>query len=34
MAAAIILATARRRRAEIVTGDADFEGLPRVTLIR
>lgn len=34
MADAIILATARRQRAEIVTGDADFEGLPGVTLIR
>ncbi len=34
MADAIILATARRRHAEIVTGDADFEGLPGVTLIR
>lgn len=34
MADAIILATARRQRAEIVTGDADFDGLPGVTLIR
>jgi len=34
MADAIILATARRQRAEIVTGRADFEGLPGVTLIR
>lgn len=34
LADAIILATARRQRAEIVTGDADFEGLPGVTLIR
>ena len=34
MADAIIFATAARCRAEIVTADADFEGLPRVTLIR
>ena len=34
MTDAIILATAKRHRAEIVTGDADFEGLPGVTLIR
>ena len=34
MADAIIFATARRHRAEIVTVDSDFEGLPRVTLIR
>jgi len=34
MADAIILVTARRHAAEIVTGDADFEGLPGVTLIR
>jgi len=34
MADAIILATARRHHAEIVTGDADFDGLPSVTLIR
>ena len=34
MADAIIFATAARHEAEIVTGDADFEGLPRVTLIR
>jgi len=34
MADAIILATARRHRAEVVTGDADFEGLPGVTVIR
>ena len=34
MADAIILATAKRQRAQIVTGDADFEGLPGVTLIR
>ena len=34
MADAIILATAKRSRAQIVTGDADFEGLPGVTLIR
>jgi predicted nucleic acid-binding protein len=34
MADAIILATARRHRAELVTADADFAGLPGVTLIR
>ena len=34
MADAIIFATASRHEAEIVTGDADFNGLPRVTLIR
>lgn len=34
MADAVILATAKRHRAEIVTADADFEGLPDVTLIR
>lgn len=34
MADAIILATARRYRAKIVTGGAAFEGLPGVTLIR
>jgi predicted nucleic acid-binding protein len=34
MADAIIFATARRHRADIVTADADFEGLPGVTLIR
>ena len=34
MADAIIYATASRHEAEIVTGDADFNGLPRVTLIR
>ena len=34
MADAIILATALRHDAEIVTGDVDFDGLPRVTLIR
>jgi predicted nucleic acid-binding protein len=34
MADAIIFATARRRRADIVTADADFEGLPGVKLIR
>ena len=34
MAAAIIFATASRHRAEIVTADADFDGLPGVTLIR
>jgi predicted nucleic acid-binding protein len=34
MADAIIFATASRYKAELVTGDADFDGLPRVTLIR
>ena len=34
MADAIIFATAARHKAELVTGDADFDGLPRVTLIR
>ena len=34
MADAIIFATAARHRAEIVTADADFDGLPGVTLIR
>ncbi|KPJ82996.1 MAG: hypothetical protein AMS19_05985 [Gemmatimonas sp. SG8_23] len=34
MADAIILATAARHDAEIVTGDVDFDGLPGVTLIR
>ena len=34
MADAMIYATASRHEAEIVTGDADFNGLPRVTLIR
>ena len=34
MADAIIFATASRHEAELVTGDADFAGLPRVTLIR
>lgn len=34
MADAIILATARRYRAEVVTADADFAGLPGVTVIR
>lgn len=34
MADSIILATAARYRAAIVTADADFEGLPGVTLIR
>ena len=33
MADALILATARRHRARIVTGDADFEGLPDATVI-
>ena len=34
MADTIIFATASRHNAEIVTGDADFDGLPGVTLIR
>jgi predicted nucleic acid-binding protein len=34
MADAIIFATASRHNAEIVTGDADFDGLPGVRLIR
>ena len=34
MADAIIFATAARHRAEIVTLDADFEGLPGATVIR
>ena len=34
MADAIILATAAKHRADIVTADADFEALPGVTLIR
>ena len=34
MADAIIFATAARHRAELITADADFKGLPGVTLIR
>jgi predicted nucleic acid-binding protein len=34
MAGAIIFATATRHRADIITADTDFEGLPGVTLIR
>ena len=34
MSDAIIFATAAKHEASIVTADADFEGLPRVTLIR
>jgi len=34
MADAIIFATASRHEAELVTGEADFDGLSRVTLIR
>jgi predicted nucleic acid-binding protein len=34
MAGAIIFATASRHDAQIVTGDVDFDGLPRVTLLR
>ena len=33
MADAIIFATATKHEADIITTDADFEGLPRVTLI-
>ena len=34
MADAIVLATARRHGATLVTGDADFSGLPDVVVIR
>jgi len=34
MADALVYATARRHEASLVTGDADFEGLPGVTVIR
>jgi predicted nucleic acid-binding protein len=34
MADAIIFATATKHEADIITADADFEGLPGVTLIR
>lgn len=34
MADAIVYTTARRRSATLVTGDADFEDLPGVLLIR
>jgi len=34
MADAIVYATARRHGARLVTGDADFEGLPDATVIR
>ena len=34
MADAIIFATAARHDAQVVTGDVDFDGLARVTLIR
>ena len=34
IADAIIFATALRHRAKIVTGDADFQGLPGATVIR
>jgi predicted nucleic acid-binding protein len=34
MADALILATARRHGARIVTADTDFEGLPDATVIR
>ncbi len=34
MADAIIFATASRHEAQIITGDVDLDGLPRVTLLR
>lgn len=34
MADAIVYATARRHRATLVTGDADFAGLPDVVVVR
>jgi predicted nucleic acid-binding protein len=34
MADSLILATARRHRARIVTSDADFEGLPNTIVVR
>jgi predicted nucleic acid-binding protein len=34
MADALVYATARRFRATLVTGDADFEGLPDTIVIR
>ena len=34
MADSLILTTARRHRARIVTSDADFDGLPDATVIR
>ena len=34
MADAIIFATAKKHEADIITADADFEGLPGVTLVR
>jgi predicted nucleic acid-binding protein len=34
MADALVYATARRHRATLVTGDADFEGLPGTVVIR
>lgn len=34
MADSIVYATARRHDAHIITGDADFEGLPDTTVIR
>jgi predicted nucleic acid-binding protein len=33
MADSLVYATARRHRAKLVTGDADFEGLPEATVI-
>jgi predicted nucleic acid-binding protein len=34
MADAIIYATARRHRATLVTGDADFKGMPGAVVVR
>ena len=34
MAASLVYATARRFRATLVTGDADFEGLPDTIVVR
>ncbi len=34
MADALIYATARRHRAQVVTSDVDFDGLPGATVIR
>jgi predicted nucleic acid-binding protein len=34
MADALVYATARRHRATLVTGDADFDGLPDAVVVR
>ena len=34
MADSLVYATARRHRARLVTGDADFEGLPDTIVVR